>query len=592
VIRLRAPEFGEDAIDAAVELLARSGIGTYADPSAIDPIVAVTEPASAVRLLTDQVRAMALEAWAGGGMAGELIDDLVPAEPELPSGFEVLAAYVASASTEGAEAARALMGEIDPANPAEQPFPQLVAILFLSDLVRGSSAAGVSGDAPPVAMMAGVSAASQTASARGPRTAAASGTCAEVTDFTHDVFRAVLEALAQERPGGSTDTIAVEIWGTVHVFASESGRRIVLDVGQAELELFARVAATVGLSSLLVSFVRPWTLAITAEPPVTAKGIGGPGEPGAFVLRVDTGGADDWPAGIRACAAEAGLELPELRPAGAEVTWSAVTQSPGDLVAAGTGATRLDANGMARLDFMTLTDDVDAPWEDRIGRIRVSAAVERPGLESLARLASVGIATPSTGERELRAQLESTIQRVRDRLLDLVASGTVGAGTVIYHVPQPTPPATPAPTPPLPKAVMVRLEREEIGAAEAGTILELYSCTGPYGRWSGVIRFGGIDAGMGLAVPWADLGVDFRIQGSSGIRRGFTTVSGVIPSTIPAITYDIDVFLDATVDGRTMWVVSRVNIAEQIEGMDLMGRSELGDPVPIPIQPAPAEACP
>jgi hypothetical protein len=34
------------------------------------------------------------------------------------------------------------------------------------------------------------------------------------------------------------------------------------------------------------------------------------------------------------------------------VTWSAVAQIPGELVAPGTGSTRLDANGTARLDFV------------------------------------------------------------------------------------------------------------------------------------------------------------------------------------------------------------------------------------------------
>jgi hypothetical protein len=266
-------------------------------------------------------------------------------------------------------------------------------------------------------------------------------------------------------------------------------------------------------------------------------------------------------------------------------------------VAPSAGTTRLDADGTARLDFTTLSDDVDAPWDDRIGRIRVSVTVERPGLEALARLASVGIATPSTGEGVLRAQLEPTIQRVRDRLLELIASGSAGAGTVIYHVPMPTrtprQSGTPAPTPTAPpRAVMVQLERPRMGAAEAGIVLELYSCTGPYGHWSGVIRFGGIDAGEGLAVPWADLPVEFRIRGSGGVRRAFTTVSGVIPSNRPEITYDIDAFLDFTVDGRTMEILSRVDIEEQIEGSDLMGTSEPGLPLSLPIEPAPEGVCP
>jgi hypothetical protein len=139
---------------------------------------------------------------------------------------------------------------------------------------------------------------------------------------------------------------------------------------------------------------------------------------------------------------------------------------------------------------------------------------------------------------------------------------------------------------------MVRLERPQLGAAQEGTILELHSCAGPYGPWSGVMRFGGIDAGEGLAVPWTEIPFDFALEGSGGIRRAFRTVSGVIRSNLPGITYDVDAFLEFTVDGQTMEVLGRINIAEQVQGMDLLRGSEAGAPVSLPIEPAPAGTCP
>ena len=82
------------------------------------------------------------------------------------------------------------------------------------------------------------------------------------------------------------------------------------------------------------------------------------------------------------------------------------------------------------------------------------------------------------------------------------------------------------------------------------------------------------------------------MRGTGGVQRAFTTVSGVIASKIPTITCDIDAFIDFTIDGRTMEDGSRVNVSVQVEGMGLMGTSEPGELLSLPIEPAPAGACP
>jgi hypothetical protein len=101
VERLDAEPFGDDNIDAAIDLLARSGIGTYEAPTAAEPMIAVHGVPSPMALLHGQVRAIALEAWAGGGIPGEELDPLVATAPDLVPASYVLAGYVAAVDTEG-----------------------------------------------------------------------------------------------------------------------------------------------------------------------------------------------------------------------------------------------------------------------------------------------------------------------------------------------------------------------------------------------------------------------------------------------------------------------------------------------------------
>ena len=103
----------------------------------------ITGPESPMALLRDQVRAMALEAWAGSGYAGPDLDALIPAKPDLAGGAEVVAGYVSAVDTEGARVARLLVGEEGLTDPARLVVPQLVLVLLVSDVARDTQAAAV-----------------------------------------------------------------------------------------------------------------------------------------------------------------------------------------------------------------------------------------------------------------------------------------------------------------------------------------------------------------------------------------------------------------------------------------------------------------
>lgn len=580
--RIRAEPFGEANVEAAIELLARSGIGTWEDPTAAGPIRPIEGVESPVRLLRDQVRAMALEAWASGGITGSDLDALVPAEPDLAPPSWILAGYVSDVETEGAEVARALMGEPDWSRPEEALFPQLVLSLFTSDLARERMA-----EAGVAAVPSGprVSRAAHAAVMADVRTAQA-GLCTQAATFLDATLSRVFAALRLGEGGGGN--IIVRIWDFVVSLAERVARAIVRELTQPVLDLIGRVASMAAMANAIVSVIRPWTVTVAGVPPVTAKGVGGgPGQPGALVVRVDLGGLDDWPALVKDCARVAGHPLPNLKPEGAPVTWS-VAQYPGGLMAESGRQRRLDATGQARLDYVTLVDDIPAPWRDVPGQLVATAVVERPGLERLRDIALDALFGELGQARGVvEPFLRPIIARLTARLTSLISSRGYGPATVIYHVPDatPEPDRTPGPTAP-PRQVWVHLEREAIGdMVQAATVIELYSCSGPYGVWSGDVRLGGVGP-----VPLTDFPVTFGFRGSAGVQRAAASVSGRIPWDLPGVEYDARIALDVAVDGRTMTISTTISLDEQVQGDSLLGGSGTGA-ISLPIEPAPPGSC-
>jgi hypothetical protein len=580
---VRAEPFAQANIDAVIEILARSGIGTYQTADAPEPIRPVEGVPSPVTLLVEQVRAMALEAWSGSGLLGRDLDPLVPAEPELATPSLIVAGYVAAVDTEGAAVARQLMGEQDWAAAADLVFPQLVLTLFTSDIVRERM------ETTPVAARAGTDLRPvPLAAIDGPRTAQA-GICSAAVGFLNGTLDRVFNAL---RLGGSGFGVVVAtIWNFVVSIAERTVRELIAEVTQPVLDMIGRVAAMAGMVASIVSAIRPWTVSVTAQPGVTAKGVGGsPGQAGQIVVRVDLGGFDEWPPYVEDCARVAGHPLPNLKPEGAPVTWEPLVQQPGALVAEGPRQARLDAEGVAKLDFQTLVDDLPAPWEDRAGVMSSRVTVERPALEDLRKLAvnELFALLPTLVRGIVEPYLRPTVDQLAQRLTALISASASGPATVIYHVPAATPPpgATPVPTP-QPRQVWVYSDRPAIGdSVQAGRVIELYSCGGPYGPWSGVLRAGGMSA-----VPFKELPLSFAFRGSSGVQRAQVTVSGVLDTIVPDIKYPVTFVIDIGVDGSDMTLGITGTAGEVIQGEQLFQvQGDAGRSV-LPIEPAAAGTC-
>jgi hypothetical protein len=460
VDRLQAQPFGDSTVDAAINILAGSGVGTFEGPDSAEPLTAVSEPVSPLVLLRDQVRAMALEANAVGGIPGDEIDALVEIDETLAPPSYILAGYVVEAETEGAELARQLMGEQDWSEAPLLVFPQLVLVLFTADVVRERMAEAEAGNgqgapwakAPrvvgrPIAMVD-----PSVSGPAGPIAVASSGPCSAVQNFINNALRRVFDALRLGESGGIGGFFA-KIWNFVVNTLEKVITALVKAVTQPVLDLIAKVAAVVGMVSVVISAVRPWTVTVRPDPPVTEKGTNvRPPDHGGLITSVDSGGMDEWPAWAEDCARAAGQPLPSLKAEGAPVHWEPLLQSPLDLASEDAHEVQLDAAARARLDYTTLIDPIDEPYDTHAGMIWTRVTLERQEIKQLANIVETQLLSALPGfvvDAIYAPLLKPEVDRIMARLSRLLTVSAWGKATVLFHVQQdPTPsPPTPAPTP-------------------------------------------------------------------------------------------------------------------------------------------------
>ena len=132
-------------------------------------------------------------------------------------------------------------------------------------------------------------------------------------------------------------------------------------------------------------------------------------------------------------------------------------------------------------------------------------------------------------------------------------------------------------------AVGARVERPGGDGVLPGTVVELTSCNGAYGDWSGVFRLGGLSSG-GFEVPFVEAPVAFSFTGTSGTQTATATVSGNVPT--PAGDFAVTFDLVITVDGSTMSITGTGNIAGTII---MLSDTMPGQLASIPI--VPTESC-
>jgi hypothetical protein len=135
------------------------------------------------------------------------------------------------------------------------------------------------------------------------------------------------------------------------------------------------------------------------------------------------------------------------------------------------------------------------------------------------------------------------------------------------------------------RPVQVTQDRPASEGVLAGQILELTSCNGAHGDWSGVLRLGGLSLD-GFEVALQEIPLAFTVGGA-----GTVTVPAAAAGTIDTPVFDLEVAYDLsiTVDGSTMTIVGNGS------GTNDMFTIEQAFPAGLtgmPIVPAPPGVCP
>jgi hypothetical protein len=467
-----------------VSTLARLGIGVYSDAGSARPEDAITggTSPSPIRLLDTQAHAMLVEVVDGQGLLGATFDGMIGTDPGMPPASFLVAGWVTGSTSPRAAYALQLMGARRWTNAPAVVFPNLVLALYAADAAEFASSltdpvtTGTSTGSAPATASHDTTVATPTASAGSASAVGASGfrvldrdraglsrrrvagLCSQVQGFVNGTVTALFDAighLAQPAPPASSNgPVGWFVAGLTAGYGLAVGavnglidvthflvQKLIGLVTQPVLGYIARIAGVLGTVSLVVSFLRPWTIRMADTPPATRKAIGAePGLAGTVTATVDLGGFDEWPPDIVDCALNAGVTLPPLKPVGAPIVWT-MTQSDALADAATGNPTVLDANGSAAYSYATTQESVETSKGDPAsGVMNVHASIRRPGVaeaqQAIANLTFSQI--PDLIRPILQPLLQPTLTFVLNKIASYLDSTADTQVLVSYH----SPPAT------------------------------------------------------------------------------------------------------------------------------------------------------
>ena len=421
VARIRAPQAGDDVVNALIEAFAACGIPTYEDTAATAPIIPVTGAMAPNRLLRWQAHNLAIEIRNRGGRDGAMWDVTIPVPEGNPPPSLILAGYVATATTPGGDLARAIMGEQDWTQIATIHFPAVIGALLVADIARERSPLTVRQLAVPLGARQGV--------------------CSSLQGWVEQTIAAIFDALKLEEPDDTVGQVITGIWNWIVDVGETVVGGLVTELTEGMLSIVRAVAGLVGTASQIVSLLQPWTISIEPMPEVIPFAIDDATVSGIVHAHVTTGLVTEWPADIADCAAVAGLALPDLTAGAAPITWQ-FTESPIDLVAITTEPSALDDAGDATLTYDTNHESAeDAKGTPHEGLFAMCATVERDDLRTLGDTVLVTVLSglPAIVRDIVVPILGPVANDIVASLVGMVSVMGYGLVTVIYHTRQETP---------------------------------------------------------------------------------------------------------------------------------------------------------
>ena len=461
--RLAAPSYSTDTTTALVAGFARSGIGTFADPSSPTPEQPVTGPASPLRLLDFQVHALAVGDWTGSTFSGAELDAVLPMPPDvggMPTTSDVLAGYVAAADSPGGALSRALMAGQDLLSPTTLRFPGIVLVLFASDMATDggsltapspSPVARAAGEHLPFAELAMAGPGKVSA----PMVAAISGgVCTDTANWINGTISSLFSALKLATPDNLPGKIVVSIWNWLVSAGEAFVQGLLNSVTSAVLGTVRSIAGTIATVAEQIASLVPYGLRVTAAGDTGGATFNLGPDPlsGRFTASVSAGDLPDWPSVLSDCAKVANVPLPDFHKSqGVPIIWGPL-QAPANPLLGPTHVDDVtDANGQANWTFTTSTDPGDPTGEQQNQFDQMPVTIHRPEVESArAHLTAAllgfipGILQPFVAG--IFAPYISGLQARLNALLD--ARGT-GTAVIVFHLgasPKPSVTASPAPS--------------------------------------------------------------------------------------------------------------------------------------------------
>lgn len=591
---------------AMIELLARAGIATYADEDSPTPVV--SQGGSEVMAITSwQARNLAREVRAMGGMAGADLDRaIVLGDTGLPFSY-LLAAWITGSPSEGAAVVREAMGDHDWTRASELIYPTSALLLFGAEAAQAALATG---DTVPAVTDA--EATSTVTAMRRPGSDARVGpalqlagspldaACTTITGFVDRALSTVFNALRIDPRTFGADVpgqllgFLTGLWNRAIDLAEGIVRAAIRQLTAPVVNVLRTAIGVAVTLSQVISYLKPWHITVQASPDALMVPFSAPGAEGRFRIMADVSAqTEQWPRVLRDCAQALDVRLPELAAAGAPVDWQVLGTTTPLVTVQAAGPpfrTELGADRTSTLRYLTIVDPpeyADGPL--LYDMVWATVSVERREVSELTTLLerfTIGQLPPevqSVVRLTLGPQIDALLADARNTLAPLLNARGMSDRVIIAHhgPPSPTPPPTPEPTPTPRAAVWVHLDRPADERVEAGRILELVACDGPYGEWRGFLRTGGLlpTAADPFEVPWAELPVGFTVPGATGRQTVLTSATGTVVTPIASVT--VTFRMEVVVDGRTM-SVRKLNAPE----VDWPAAFEA-----LPIQPAPAGRC-
>jgi hypothetical protein len=408
--------------DDLVDQLASVGIGVYDTFDATAPVAPVDGAASPLKLQRDQLEGLTAELESGGGVTGSELDQLVAMPDGAPPFSYLVAGWVTGYDSPEAAQALTLLGGSDAhdwTHTAAIMFPNLVVVLFVSNLARESAAEAAT------ASINGMLASNPIG---------AGTVCSGLSGWINGVLDSIFNSLKIDDDSW-VPSIITDIWNLAVDLVQTVVEGLVDALGATVLAAIKIGLAIAGTLSLMASYMKPWVVTLTSDP--ASDHLTHEGEAthtGIITATVTTGGSDSWAAEIVDCANLAGIELPSPGTEDKPITWKTKTLAPVPLAVAASKDSVVSTQGTAQLHYETLPEppeDTDGDLYE--GQWQVTVTVDRLSEEEITELLDSIVFDGIAGDI-LEAVLGPLLSGVKSKLAALMEVNGSMIMPIGYHL--------------------------------------------------------------------------------------------------------------------------------------------------------------